>query len=592
MVRTYTKNRLYEIAEENYLALIKFCDILESEGYWQQPETVLKKSIYEWLDLYIQAVLVQFAVFCKQTGIEQRKFIYALSRFHMFQVNEKQEFTYELCEETRKTVSVPPVFLQLCGLRDLTKQSSMAGLFFDAVINIILAQSYVEQSVSEVVAKYITELYKRVSVFLYNGEQTAGNVDETYIFYKISNFNLEGSGRAILEAGEDFVTYKKNTLRIRNVEKSSNPEKNIRFDSSEEEQSFRSYMKNKLKENNNSSLKTEAPNERNILQDTEDEYRKYIGSYEEFEKDKEQASLTNEALEEVVASNDIVKEIKKKMRLDELLEELDALVGLIGVKKEINSLINLIKVKKMRESHSLPSMDMSYHMVFTGSPGTGKTTVARLVAEIYKEIGLLSQGNLIETDRAGLVAGFVGQTALKVSEVVEKAVGGVLFIDEAYTLSSAIGSNDFGGEAIDTLVKLMEDHRDDLVVIVAGYTYEMEQFLKANTGLVSRFNKFIEFRNYTEDELIKILCSMSEKSGFAIREEALAIIRRYLETRSKDEIRTFGNARGIRNMFEKIVVNQANRVVECVNPTVEQLTIIETEDVEQWNDTEDGGVVC
>ena len=257
-------------------------------------------------------------------------------------------------------------------------------------------------------------------------------------------------------------------------------------------------------------------------------------------------------------------------------------MGLNEVKTEIRSLVNLIKVRKMREKYCLPEIEMSYHMVFTGNPGTGKTTLARLVGKIYKELGILTHGEMTETDRSGLVAGYVGQTALKVKEVVEKAVGGVLFIDEAYALASN-GSNDFGGEAIDTLVKLMEDHRDNLVVIVAGYTEEMKRFLKSNTGLVSRFNRFIHFPDYSTQELVDILSGMAKKAGLKLEEGLEEHIAGYLDSMEEKERNEFGNARGIRNLFETMVVNQANRLVTMADCSVEQLTLIKAEDV-AWLD--------
>lgn len=228
----------------------------------------------------------------------------------------------------------------------------------------------------------------------------------------------------------------------------------------------------------------------------------------------------------------------------------------------------------------LPQMDMSYHMVFTGAPGTGKTTVARLVAKIYRELGILSKGTFIETDRSGLVAGYVGQTALKVHELVEQAVGGILFIDEAYALVNPDVPNDFGMEAVDTLVKLMEDHRDDLIVIVAGYTEEMQSFLKCNTGLVSRFNKFIDFPDYSKEELIAILDAMADKAGLQLEESAREAVLLSLQAKTEEEWNVFGNARGIRNLFEKIVINQANRLVRLSAPSREDLMKIQREDVE------------
>ncbi|MDO5299126.1 MAG: AAA family ATPase [Clostridia bacterium] len=246
--------------------------------------------------------------------------------------------------------------------------------------------------------------------------------------------------------------------------------------------------------------------------------------------------------------------------LDELMAQLDGLIGLEGVKREVRTLINLIKVRKMREAHGLKVMDMSFHMVFTGNPGTGKTTVARLVAKIYKQLGFLSKGQLIETDRSGLVAGYVGQTAGKVTDVVNSALGGILFIDEAYALARKGMENDFGHEAIDTLVKLMEDHRDDLVVIVAGYTDEMHDFLTSNPGLISRFNKYIDFPDYSDDELMDILMMNAKRQGYAVSEGAQAVVREMLCGMTLSDRLDFGNARGMRNTLEKLVQEQANRL--------------------------------
>ena len=246
--------------------------------------------------------------------------------------------------------------------------------------------------------------------------------------------------------------------------------------------------------------------------------------------------------------------------LEELMAELDSLIGLEGVKREVRTLTNLIKVRAMRKEHDLKVMDMSFHMVFTGNPGTGKTTVARLVAKIYKQLGFLSKGQLIETDRSGLVAGYVGQTAGKVTEVVNSALGGILFIDEAYALARKGMENDFGREAIDTLVKLMEDNRDDLVVIVAGYTDEMHDFLTSNPGLISRFNKYIDFPDYTDDELMDILAMNAKRQGYVVSEDANKVVRRMLSSMSLSERLDFGNARGMRNTLEKLVQEQANRI--------------------------------
>lgn len=269
---------------------------------------------------------------------------------------------------------------------------------------------------------------------------------------------------------------------------------------------------------------------------------------------------------------------EEEKSLEELMEELDSLIGLEDVKAEVSSLINLIKVRKMRKDHGLKVMDMSFHMVFTGNPGTGKTTVARLVAKIYKQLGFLSKGQLIETDRSGLVAGYVGQTAGKVTEVVNSALGGILFIDEAYALARKGMENDFGREAIDTLVKLMEDNRDDLVVIVAGYTDEMHDFLTSNPGLISRFNKYIDFKDYTDEELMAILHMNAGRQGYEVSEGADEVVKAMLTSMTLSERLDFGNARGMRNTLEKLVQAQANRIAAVQGEVTREMLIAITEE--------------
>ena len=260
----------------------------------------------------------------------------------------------------------------------------------------------------------------------------------------------------------------------------------------------------------------------------------------------------------------------EKPDLDKLMAQLDELVGLEAVKKDVKSTMNLIKVRKLREENGMPVPPMSMHMVFMGNPGTGKTTVARLVGGLYAAIGALSKGQLIEVDRSGLVAGYVGQTAIKTQEVITSALGGVLFIDEAYSLSAG-GENDFGREAIETLLKAMEDHRDDLVVIVAGYTDPMQEFLDSNPGLESRFNKYITFPDYTGEELNAIFHGMCQKNGYVLDEEAETCAREFFDGLYRDRDENFGNGRDVRNRFEDMMVRQANRVAALTDPTKEQL---------------------
>ena len=263
--------------------------------------------------------------------------------------------------------------------------------------------------------------------------------------------------------------------------------------------------------------------------------------------------------------------------IEELKAELDGYIGLDAVKSEVNDLINLVTVHEMRRKHDLPTVDLSLHMVFSGNPGTGKTMIARLMAKIYRSLGILSKGQLTEVDRSGLVAGYVGQTAIKTSKVIEQALGGVLFIDEAYTLSSG-GGNDFGQEAIDTLLKAMEDHRDDLVVVVAGYDGLMDDFIHSNPGLESRFNRFLHFDDYTIDQMMDIFRMRCGKSRYTLSPEAEEKVRALIKAESADVI-SFGNARGVRNIFEKILVKQAGRLASAENVTAESLMEILPEDI-------------
>jgi hypothetical protein len=262
--------------------------------------------------------------------------------------------------------------------------------------------------------------------------------------------------------------------------------------------------------------------------------------------------------------------------LEELLAELDALVGLAPVKAEVKLVTNLLRVERIRKERDLPVVEHSRHLVFTGNPGTGKTTVARLLAQIYRTLGVVEKGHLVETDRSGLVAGYVGQTALKVKEVFTSAVGGVLLVDEAHALARG-DEGDFGHEAIDMIVKLMEDHRDDVVLIVAGYPDEMAVFLDANPGLRSRFPKTIYFDDYTDDELVRIYDGMCAKSHYTPTAEARARVLAYLAAQPRD--RGFGNARLVRNLFEAAVANQATRVVGLGDVSDEVLVTFEAVDI-------------
>ena len=265
-----------------------------------------------------------------------------------------------------------------------------------------------------------------------------------------------------------------------------------------------------------------------------------------------------------------------KEDMKDLLAELDGYIGLQTVKEEVHNLINMASVYQLRRQHDLPTTDMSLHLVFTGNPGTGKTMMARMMARIYRSLDILSRGQLVEVDRSGLVAGYVGQTAIKTQKVIEKAMGGVLFIDEAYALNGR-SENDFGQEAIDTILKAMEDHRDDLVVIVAGYTDLMDRFIHSNPGLESRFNRFLLFDDYTTDEMVDIFRMQCKKGCYQLTEEARPLIRDYIAEESADD--SFGNARGVRNLFEHVLVAQNNRLATMEKITREDLMTITADDV-------------
>jgi len=275
--------------------------------------------------------------------------------------------------------------------------------------------------------------------------------------------------------------------------------------------------------------------------------------------------------------------------LKSILADLNVLVGLHTVKKDVQQLSDFIRVEQMRKAKGLRASEISLHMVFRGNPGTGKTTVARLIGEIYKALGVISKGHLVETDRAKLVAAYMGQTAIKTTEVVEKALGGILFIDEAYSLAPRDPSgSDYGHEAIDTLLRLMEDHRDNFVVIVAGYPAEMDGFIESNPGLQSRFNKYLFFEDYTPAELVEIVNLFCKEGDYRLTEPATEKIKSLFGTAYAARDARFGNARLARNIFEKAIENQSSRIVGT-DMTGDVLTTIEASDLPDLSEMKGGG---
>ena len=295
------------------------------------------------------------------------------------------------------------------------------------------------------------------------------------------------------------------------------------------------------------------------------------------EETKKEA-VTKDAAETIAVNSP--QEAEPEESLEELLDQLNGLIGLAGVKQEVNSLINLLKMKQLRDARGMKTPNVSKHLVFLGNPGTGKTTVARLLAKIYKQLGVLDKGQLVEVDRGGLVAGYVGQTAIKTQERIDEAMGGVLFIDEAYTLAK--GGTDFGQEAIDTLLKAMEDKRDSFVVVVAGYSGPMEVFLDSNPGLKSRFNKNIVFDDYTQVELLDIFKVFCTPYGMELSPETETQLVGYLDYLTSHKPENFANGREMRNLFETMVANQANRLSTTCELSDVDLCTFTTADLPAW----------
>lgn len=277
-------------------------------------------------------------------------------------------------------------------------------------------------------------------------------------------------------------------------------------------------------------------------------------------------------------SNQLYNLEEKELTLPELQNELNQLVGLNKVKTKVNDLIVFQKVQQLRKAQGLSVSKNTLHLAFTGNPGTGKTTVARIVGRIYKQIGLLSKGHFIEVSRTDLIAGYQGQTAHKVKEVIERAKGGVLFIDEAYSITENDHSDSYGRECLTELTKALEDYRDDLVVIVAGYTEPMQKFFESNPGLKSRFNTFIEFDDYDAHELLEILLCMCKKNDYDLSSDAIDILKQYFNKSIKEANGQFANGRFVRNLFDELVMNHAKRVVNLVNPSV--LTLKEINEID------------
>lgn len=625
----YPDEKLFELGRVNYDKLVLYCTRLEEKGFWTQAEQVMKQSSTEVLDLYVQSVLMNLAVHCGEILDSQREFMRVITVTNPLGIPGEGRIKRSVYNDSKRLYELPPVLLQLCGLYDKEHKGDMTLYFLDAFLNILLCMAYLNHGKDVQINGFIQKYYEKISNFIIDQDVKR---QKEYIKRKLmpdglncsinwteskknkekgTEKQVQGKNRAKAASkpvknidSSNIQTEKKDTDKENDTDKNKEvkqPAKRQGRKVKKQQDNTKQEIKNKQETKNkgnagNIAAKTgtdsqaaaEEKKQKEDRKQKEEEKKRLKEAF--FKRIEEDARLAKEreeklakekflAVKKRLEERERAEQEEQEKQIKEILGELNSLVGLSDVKGEIQSLTNLIKIRKLREKMQMPVMDMSYHMVFTGNPGTGKTTVARIVGRIYKALGILSDGKMVETDRSGLVAGYVGQTAIKVHEIIEQAIGGVLFIDEAYSLVNPDVPNDFGSEAVDALVKLMEDHRDNLVIIVAGYTDEMKTFLKSNTGLISRFNKFINFPDYSRDELIDIMEVMADGAGLKIEEGAKELVMEQLGSMEQEEWEDFGNARGIRNMFEKIVTNQANRLVQIGTPTKEQLMTIVAQDV-------------
>lgn len=597
----YSAEQLFEIGRTNYEKLALHCQTLEVSGFWEQAKKVMQQSSTEVLDMYVQSVLMELAVQCGNVLGSQLKFVQTVPISNPLGINDEMEINSALMQDVDRMYKLPPILIQLCSLYDKQNGDDMTEYFLDALLNILLCMAYLNSGKDGRVNEFIQTYYSKVSYYVL--ERTPAE-HSRYLFRKLHNDSIECDVEKKVPPSFEWYEIADDSQDEPYQEKAAVREEDPPLVESGMEEELEESEQEELEEEvtaaewelGEEELEEQAGLEQEIFDEIEDYGAGNVAtaavsganqqeSVSEKTLEEQEAEISAQAkaqfllVKKRIQDREQAEQEAHEQKIQELMDELNGLVGLENVKKEIQSLINLIKIRKLREQMNLPEMEMSYHMVFTGSPGTGKTTVARLVSKIYKELGILSEGNLVETDRSGLVAGYVGQTAIKVHEIVEQAIGGILFIDEAYALANPDIQNDFGTEAVDTLVKLMEDHRDNLVIIVAGYTEEMQNFLKSNTGLISRFNKFIDFPDYTKTELVEIMDVMAANAGLTIEEAAKEEVLRMIEKKKTEEWENFGNARGIRNLFEKFIMNQANRLVMINSPSMEELTTIKKEDV-------------
>ena len=438
--------------------------------------------------------------------------------------------------DSKRDIAIPAFLRALCE-KDKENGSSYSLCAIDGLINLLIAMAFINGDFTIEEANYLSDFEKKLTGYCMNNGITG---------YKYS-FDIQNS---VTNPNDDYWREAAPKAEEAAPEEAAKEEPTAEVSESEEDDTVVVHSLEELSEVLSNAVLNVSATEQ--IKEKED-------------KKVENLARTDKAEEQT---------------LEQLLEELDSLVGMDNIKKDVHSLLNFIKVNRLREQRGLKVPEISYHLVFTGNPGTGKTTVARLVAQLYYKMGILQKGQLVEADRSTLVAGYLGQTAIKVQEVIKSALGGVLFIDEAYSLANE-DNDSYGKEAIETLLKAMEDNRDQLVVIVAGYDELMHKFIESNPGLRSRFNKYFHFKDYNGDEMLKIFERFCEKNGYLLEEKANALLKERLDALFESRDVHFGNARTVRNVFEKAINAQANRIAMLENISDDDLSLITMADIEE-----------
>ena len=413
-------------------------------------------------------------------------------------------------------------------------------------------------------SKFIVDCYRKLGEGFINYEKVKPETKDKlydYIGFLNNTLKTEGVVKVRRYGDEEETPKEKPIIGVQNV-------------STFDEETGRFVTKKKIQTSGHNLIKKKASD---------------VSEFSNFIKEEVEESKTKRGNIKVGGNrhDDLSDEIEKS--LDDLIKDLQDLIGLASVKDDLMHIINIIKVRKLREMKGYKCPEMSFHLVFTGNPGTGKTTVARLLAKIYKQLGVVSRGQFVEVDRSGLVDHVPGGTAIKTSQVIDRAVGGILFIDEAYALTYHKEMGDYGQEAVDTLLKRMEDDREDLIVIVAGYPEPMRKFVDSNPGLRSRFNKYINFQDYSTDELMRIFRYMCKENDYMLTESAAFIAETYFKGIVQTKQENFANARMARNYFERCVDRQASRLVQDPNMNEDDLITFVREDmIESGTDAASG----